>query len=125
MAAGATKPSSTPLFSPSPRQGSTGTSSSGGDWVYEFSQPGSARTATSPAVRVRFARTIGEIATSVSGTGSFTVNVKVNGVTAFTTAVTAGSVYSASIPLAVGNLLTVQIASVTTSGLSNFWIGMA
>lgn len=124
MSAGATKPSSTPLFNPAPRQSSSGTSS-GGDWIYEFSSPGSVRVATSPATRVRVARTIGEIATSASGTGSVTLVVRVNGVSKFTTGVTTGGSYAVSIPLAVGDLITVQVSTVTTTGMTNLWVGLA
>lgn len=126
MSSGATKPASTPLFSPATKQNVLHTKA---DWPFEFSSPGNLRVATSPATRVRVARTIRQVAITCAGEqGQITLNIRKNGTVIFSppNGVSVGSVsYTVEIPILVGDSLTIEIFEIVTSGLSNLWVGLA
>ena len=126
MSSGATKPASTPLFSPATKQNVLHTKA---DWPFEFSAYGNLRVATSPSTRVRVARTLRQVAITCAGEqGQVRINILLNGGIIFSPAngVQTGSVsYTVEIPVLVGHSLGIQIYEIVTSGLSNLWVGLA
>lgn len=126
MSSGATKPASTPLFSPQSKQNILHQK---GDWPFEFSAPGTLRVTTGPATRVRIPRTLRQVAVTASGEGGqITLNILKNGAVIFSppNGVSVGSVsYTVEIPVLLGEGLSIQIFEIVESGLSNLWVGLA